>query len=172
MGAFSGMSDATRGFSSNFARPGRYVVRIDESTSFTKEGVGRMWKNTLTVLAVDQAGDDGHSVGEQIHTFFKEDQRYPKMFFGKIMSFIAGVMDVSDAEVGEEETNQVLSEDNPMVGMVTILSAVGSPSKTQKEADGTPKMFTNYSWSPALTNEEIVAADVDVERFFPNGLGD
>lgn len=169
MGAFAGMNEATRGYVSNYVLPGRYVVRIDECVDFEKEGVGKMWKNSLTVLAVQEGT---HKIGEQVQTFFKFDQRYPKMFFGKIMAFIAGVMGVTDEEVNEEETEQVLSEDNPLEGLVTILIATASASKKQKNEDGTPKMFTNYSWSEALDEDEILAAigEEGVERFFPNGL--
>lgn len=168
MGAFAGMNDATRGYTSNFLRPGRYVVRIDGSDSFEKEGVGRMWKNTLTVLAVE---DGDHKVGEEVHTFFKLDPRYPKMFYGKIMAFIAGVLDVSDDEVGETETEQVLSDENPLLGLVTVVTARETVSKKPDE-QGNPRKFTNYSWSPSLTDEEIVAAigEEGVARFFPNGL--
>lgn len=169
MGAFAGMNDATRGYVSNYLRPGRYVVRIDECASFEKEGVGRMWKNSLTVLAVEK-GD--HPIGDQVQTFFKLDPRYPKMFYGKIMAFIAGVMGVTDDEVGEEETEEVLGEQNPLEGLVTVVNAVSSVSKKSKNEDGTPKVFTNYSWGTSLDDDEIADAigAEGVERFFPSGL--
>lgn len=171
MGAFAGMNEATRGYVSNYLLPGKYVVRIDACVSFEKEGVGRMWKNDLTILAVE---DGDHKVGEQVQTFFKLDPRYPKMFYGKIMAFIAGTKGVTDEEVGEEETEMVLSEDNPLAGLVVVVTATASPSKKSTNEDGTPKMFTNYGWSEELDNEEIIAAigDEGVERFFPNGLGE
>lgn len=170
MGFFSGMSDATRGFSSNYLQAGKYVVRIDDCVSFDKEGKGTMWKTTLTVLAVESGTE--HKPGDEVHVFYKFDPRYPKMFFGKIMGFIAGVMDVEDSAIGEDETNDVLSDDNPMRGMVTVVTARNSPSAKSKNEDGTPKVFTNYSWSPRLSDEEIVAAigEEAVVEFFPNGL--
>lgn len=169
MGAFAGMNDATRDYTSNYVRKGRYVVRIDECTSFEKEGVGRLWKTSLTVLAVE---DGDHKIGEDVQTFFKLDPRYPKMFYGKIMSFIAGVMGVTDEEVGESETEEVLGEQNPLVGLVTVLNAVDSASKKAKNEDGTAKIFTNYAWGAALDNDEILDAigEEGVARFFPNGL--
>jgi len=169
MGAFAGMNDATRGYVSNYLRPGRYVARIDECASFEKEGVGRMWKTSLTILAVE---DGDHKVGEQVQTFFKLDPRYPKMFYGKIMGFIAGVLNVSDDEIGEEETEAVLGENNPLEGLVTVVTAVASASKKSKNEDGTPKMFTNYSWSASLDDDEIADAigEEGIARFFPNGL--
>ncbi len=175
MGAFAGMNDATRGYASNYMlpasdeRPGKYVVRIDGSTSFTKEGVGEMWKNDLTILAVEEGP---HKVGEQVQTFFKKDERYPKMFYGKIMGFIAGVTGVTDAEVDENDTEEVLSDKNPLAGLVTVVTATASPSKKQKNPDGTPKMFTNYSWNTSLDDEEIEAAigPEGMARFYPDGL--
>jgi hypothetical protein len=167
------MADATRGFASNFLTPGRYVARIEDCVSFEREGKGRMWKTTLTILAIDtMEQDNAHKVGDEVHVFYKYDPRYPKMFFGKIMGFIAGVMDVPDDAIGEEETNEVLSDDNPMRGMVTVVTARNSVSTKSKNEDGTPKVFTNYSWAPRLSDEEIVEAigEDGVERFFPNGL--
>lgn len=171
MGAFVGMNDATRGYVSNYLMPGKVVVRIDGCVSFEKEGVGRMWKNDLTILAVE---DGPHKIGDQVQTFFKLDPRYPKMFYGKIMAFIAGVNGCTDEEVGEAETEEVLSENNPLEGLVTVVTAAASPSKKSTNEDGTPKMFTNYSWSESLDDEEILAAigEEGVERFFPNGLGE
>jgi hypothetical protein len=170
MGFFSGMSDATRGFSSNFLTRGKYVARIDDATSFEKEGKGRMWKTTLTILAVD--GESEHKAGDEVHVFYKFDPRYPKMFFGKIIGFIAGVMDVADDAIGEDETNEVLSDNNPMVGMVTVVTARDQVSSKSKDEDGNPRVYTNYSWSARLSEEEIVAAigEEGVEQFFPNGL--
>ena len=71
MGAFSGLRDAARGFSSNPIRQGRYVARIDAIDSFDAEQKGLMWKNTLTILAVE---DGDHSVGEVVHVFFQKGQ--------------------------------------------------------------------------------------------------
>lgn len=168
MGAFSGLRDAARGFASNILRPGRYVARIDSCDSFEAEQKGRMWKNTLTILAVEE-GD--HKVGEQVHTFFKRGQ-YPKVFLQNIKSFIAGVLDVADDEVGEEEAEEVLGENNPLEGLVTVVSGRKQASKSSKDEDGNPFMYTVYSWMPSLDEEEITEAlaEGDMERFFPNGL--
>lgn len=173
MGFFSGMNEATRGFSSNILHAGRYVARIDDATTFEKEGKGRMWKTTLTILAIEsQSEGSPQKPGDEVHIFYKYDPRYPKMFFGKIMSFIAGVMDVPDEAIGEAETNEVLGDDNPMRGMVTVVTARAKPSTNQKAEDGSPRMFTEYSFSPRLSDDEIVAAigEDAVARYFPNGL--
>lgn len=171
-GAFEGMNNATRGFASNYLLPGedgpgKYVARIDECVTFEKEGKGRMWKISLTLLAIEKGV---HRVGEEVQVFFKLDSRYPSMFFGKIKGFIAGVMGVADGEVGEAETEEVLSEKNPLAGMVTVVTATASPSKTLKNDDGTPKLFTNYMWGTSLDDDEIEAAigAEAVEKFFPN----
>lgn len=168
MGAFSGLRDAARGFSSNPLRPGRYVARIDSCDSFEAEQKGRMWKNTLTILAVEE-GD--HKVGEQVHTFFKKGQ-YPKVFLQNIKSFIAGVLDVGDDEVGEEEAEAVLSEDNPVEGLVTVVSGRKQASRSSKDDDGNPFMYTVYGWGASLDEDEIVDAigEDGVSKFFPNGL--
>jgi len=168
MGAFSGLRDAARGFSSNPLRAGRYVARIDSCDSFEAEQKGLMWKNTLTILAVE---DGDHKVGEQVHVFFKRGQ-YPKVFLQNIKSFIAGVLDVADDEVGEEEAEQVLSDENPVEGLVTVVTGRQQASKSSRDDDGNPFKYTVYSWGASLDDDEIVEAigEEGVERFFPNGL--
>jgi hypothetical protein len=168
MGAFSGLRDAARGFSSNPLRAGRYVARVDSCDSFEAEQKGLMWKNTLTILAVE---DGDHKVGEQVHTFFKKGQ-YPKVFLQNIKSFMAGILDVSDDEIGEEEAEAALGEDSPMVGLVTVVSGRRQASKSSRDEEGNPRQYTVYSWQPSLDDEEIVEAigEDGVARFFPNGL--
>jgi hypothetical protein len=171
MGAFSGLRDAARGFSSNPLRTGRYVARIDSCDSFEAEQKGLMWKNTLTILAVEDGGEQPHKVGEQVHVFFKRGQ-YPKVFLQNIKSFMAGVLDVADEEIGEEEADAALSDDSPMIGLVTVVTGRQQASKSSRDDDGNPFKYTVYSWSPSLTDEEILEAigQEGVERFFPNGL--
>jgi len=168
MGAFSGLRDAARGFSSNPLRAGRYVARIDSCDSFEAEQKGLMWKNTLTILAVE---DGDHKVGEQVHVFFKRGQ-YPKVFLQNIKSFIAGVLDVADDEVGEEEAEMVLSDENPVEGLVTVVTGRQQASKSSRDDNGNPFKYTVYSWGASLDDDEIVEAigEEGVARFFPNGL--
>ncbi len=168
MGVFSGLRDAARGFSSNPIRKGRYVARIDACDSFEAETKGLMWKNTLTILAVEE-GD--HKVGEQVHVFYSKGQ-YPKLFLQNIKTFMAGVLDVADDEIGEEEAETALSDDSPMVGLVTVVTAREQASKTKKDDDGNPRKYVVTSWQPSLDDEEILEAigEEGVTRFFPNGL--
>jgi len=168
MGAFSGLRDAARGFSSNPLRAGRYVARIDSCDSFEAKQKGLMWKNTLTILAVE---DGDHKVGEQVHVFFKRGQ-YPDVFLQNIKSFIAGVLAVNDSEVGEEEAEAVLSDDSPVEGLVTVVTGRQQASKSSRDPDGNPFKYTVYSWGASLDDKEIVEAigDEGVSRFFPNGL--
>lgn len=172
MGIFSGMESASRGYTSNFVQPGRYIARIDDVTCFEKPGVGTLWKNTLTVLSVEAGDEESNRVGEQVQVYFKFDQRWPNMFLGKVKSFIAGVLGVSDDQVGEAEAEEASGENSPLVGLVTTLSAVASPSKRSTNPDGSPKLFTNYSWGRNLSADEIRSAlsEEAVNRFFPNGL--
>lgn len=168
MGAFSGLKDAKRGFSSNPLRPGRYLARIDECAHFDTEQKGEMWKNTLTILAVEE-GD--HKVGEQVHTFFKLSAG-KQVFQRNLKAFIATVLDVDDEEIGEDEAKQISGEEQRMAGLVTVVTARKQTSKDGKDDDGKPRQYTVYSWSASLTNAEVAEAigEEGVARFFPNGL--
>lgn len=171
--AFKGMKDASRGYSSNAVREGRYLVRIDECSFFDTNN-GEKWKNTLTVLAVE---DGDHRVGEVINTFFKvgSGKIQLEIFQRNVKSFVAGVLDCADEDVDEDAIDTVLGEDNPLKGHVTFLSVTMRQSRDKiDEKTGEKALYPVYSWSPAYTPEEIRSAlgEEGVARFFPNGLGE
>lgn len=168
MGAFTGLRDAKRGFSSNPLRPGRYLVRIDECSFFDTEQKGEMWKTTVTILSVEE-GD--HKPGEQAHIFYKVSAG-KKIFQQNVKAFICSVLDVDDSEIGEEEQVEITGEQQRMAGLVAVVSGVKQTSKEGKDEKGNPRQYTKYAWQPSLTNAEIVEAigEDGVARFFPNGL--
>jgi len=170
MGAFSGLKDAKRGFQSNPLQPGKYVCRIDACDFFETDNSGEMWKNTLTVLAVE---DGPHKAGEVVHTFFKvgTGAAGKTTFQSNLKAFMVGVLACDDDDIGEAEAKQATAENSPMKGLVTIVTARQRQSKDKKDDEGLPRKYTVYSWSPSLTNEEIVAAigEEAFATFFPNG---
>lgn len=176
MGAFSGLKDAKRGFNSNPMREGEYVVRIDACEFFECKtrsgGDAEMWKNTLTILAVNR-GDDPHRVGEIVHTFFKCGDGTPKETFqANLKGFIAGVMDQSDEAVDENAASEVLGKNNPLCGLVTVVKASTRASKKKRDEKNNPFTYMVYSWSPTLSKDAIVEAigEEGVRTHFPNGL--
>lgn len=169
--AFKGMKDATRGYNSNPVREGRVLVRIDECSFFDTNN-GEMWKNTLTVLAVE---DGDHKPGDVVNTFWSvgSGQIRRDIFQRNVKAFVAGVLDCQDEDVDEESIDAVLGNDNPLKGHVTLLTVNMRTSRDKvDEKTGQPKMYPVLSWSPAYTVEEIREAigDEGVSRFFPNGL--
>lgn len=173
MGAFSGMKDAKRGFSSNGLRPGKYVVRIDQCDFFESDN-GTFWKNTLTVLAVEQGE---HKVGEVVHTFFRFENTAEKkqIFQRNLKAFIAGVLDCDDEAIDEAKTVECYSEQSLLKGLVTVVTVGMKTSKTGVYKDGPkkgePTEYPTYSWSPCLDPEATKAAigeEVYVAQF-PNG---
>jgi len=168
MGAFQGLKDVSRGYNSNKVRPGQYVVRIDGCDYFTTEQYGDKWKNTLTVLAVER-GD--HKVGEQVHTFFSKSSGN-KVFLRKLKGFLAGVNDVADDLITEAVAEEALGDESPMLGKVTVITVVEKTSQKTTDDDGNPVKYLEFSWSPELSDEEIVEAigEEAVAQFFPNGL--
>lgn len=168
MGAFSGLKDAKRGFQSNPLQEGKYIVRIDGCEFFDTEQNGEMWKNTLTILSVI---DGEHKVGEVVNTFFRM-KAGKKTFQQNLKAFVAGVLDVDDDDVGEEDATEILSEKNPLKGLVTIVTGRRRTSKDKKTDEGLPVTYVVYSWTPFLSDEEIVGVlkEEGMARFFPNGL--
>lgn len=173
MGAFEGLKDAKRGFASNAIRAGKYVVRID-MCDFYKSDNGQYWKNTLTVLAV-QDGD--HKVGEVVNTFFKfEDTAKGRTIFQQnLKSFMAGVLAVDDERIGKDEADAASGEKQQMKGLITVVTVLMRTSKTKVYEDGPnkgqPTQYPVFSWSPSLDAAETEAA-IGAEaykRFFPSG---
>jgi hypothetical protein len=175
MGAFSGLKDASRGYQSNALQAGKYVARIDEC-AFFDSAKGEMWKNTLTILAIDPStGPTPHKVGEVVNTFFKVQTGAggKNTFQGNLKAFLAGVLDVADDQIGEAEAGEACGEKSPMKGLVTVVTARRVVSQKTKDAvTGQPVSYVVYSWSPCLDAEQINAAlsAEDLKRFFPSGL--
>lgn len=173
MGAFTGLRDAKRGFSSNFLKQGKYVVRIDSLDFFDSDN-GEFWKNTLTVLAVEEGE---HKVGEVVHVMFKyvSTAEGKQIFQRNLKAFLAGVLDVEDDRIDEAAADRAKSEDSPLKGLVTVVTARNRASK-DKVYDkgpnkGQPVEYTVYSWEPSLDDEAIKEAigKEAYEKHFPNG---
>lgn len=175
MGAFSGLKDASRGFSSNPIRAGRYAVRID-GCDFFEARAGEKWKNTLTVLAVEDGGEKPHKVGETVHTFFncKAGKEGKEIFQRNLKSFMAGVLDVGDEEIGEDEATVASSDDSPLKGLVTIVTVRMQASKDKVDEQGNPRMYPVYGWDASLEPEQIeeLLGEEGMAKFFPNGFGE
>jgi len=175
MGAFSGLKDASRAYQSNALQAGKYVTRIDEC-AFFDSAKGEMWKNTLTILAIDAStGPTQHKVGEVVNTFFKVQTGAGgrNTFQGNLKGFLAGVLGVEDSAIGEAEAAQACSDQSPMKGLVTVVTARRVVSQKTKDAvTGQPVSYVVYSWSQLLDSAQITAAlpAEDLKRFFPNGL--
>lgn len=169
--AFKGMKNASRGYSSNAARQGTFLVRIDDCDFFDTNN-GEKWKNTLTVLAVD---DGDHKVGEVINTFWtlKAGKVGKEIFQRNLKAFIAGVLDASDEDVDEEVCDVILSDENPLKGHVTLLRVTLRESRDKvDEKTGEKVRYPVLSWSTAYTPEEVAEAigEEGMAQFFPNGL--
>jgi hypothetical protein len=174
MGLFKDMAGAARGFASNKLTEGDYVVRIDECDVFETDISGNCFKVTLTILA---ALDGPHKAGEVVTVVHGDKKGTKKQWLSNIKSFIAGVMNVEDARIGETETIAVLGPtnggSNAMDGTVCRVKAISRPSKKSRdEKTGQPFEYSVYSWFPSLSDAEIVQAigAEGVKRFFPNGL--
>ncbi len=167
MGAFTGLKDAKRGFQSNPLKAGKYVCRIDACDFFDTEQAGEMWKNTLTILAVEEGE---HKVGEIVNTFFRVGAG-KSTFQSNLKAFLAGVLDVDDEAIDEASAMKATEENSPMRGLVTIVTARQRTSKKKvDDKTGEPVEYTVYSWSACLNDAEIVAAigDEAYAQFFPN----
>lgn len=181
MGLFSGMKDAQRGFASNKLTEGDYIVRVDRCDTFKTDISGNCYKITLTILAVL---DGPHKVGETATVTFGDKRVTEKQWLGNIKGFIAGVMNLDDSKVGNDETMRTLAEfkndrgdvvqgENVLGGTVCRVRAIQRASKNSKDQKtGEAFSYSVYSWAPALADAEIVQAigEEGVKRFFPNGL--
>lgn len=172
MGMFSNIKEAKRGFTSNFLRAGKYVVRVDSCQTFGSDN-GEFWKNTLTIIGVIDGGAQPHKVGEVVHVMWNYGSTKEKhdIFQRNLKKFIGNVLDVSDEQIDEANCLRISGQEQAMAGLVTIVTGIDTPSKKSKDEKGNPKMFTNFAWSPCMDKDETVAAigEDAYKQFFPNG---
>lgn len=167
------MAGATRGFASNKLTEGDYIVRVDKCDAFKTDISGNCYKITLTILA---AIDGPHKEGEIVTVTHGDKRITEKQWLGNIKAFIAGVMAVEDAKVGEDETIQTLDASqggqSVLNGTVCRVKAISRASKKSKDEQGNPYDYSVYSWFPSLSDDEIKQAlgEERVKRHFPNGL--
>lgn len=181
MGLFSGMKEASRGFASNKLTQGDYIARVDRCDTFKTDISGNCYKITLTILAVL---DGPHKAGEVATVTFGDKRVTEKQWLGNIKGFIAGVMNQDDSKIDGDATMRTLAEfkddkgntvqgENVLGGTVTRVRAIQRASKSSKDKNsGEAFNYSVYTWSAALSDDEIVKAigEEGVARFFPNGL--
>lgn len=181
MGAFDGLKDASRGYTSNSVKDGIYAVRIDSSDFFETQN-GESWKNSLTVLSIIEGSQrlsenqQDHRVGESVNTFFtcKAGKQGKEIFQRNLKAYMAGVLGCADDEIGQAEAEKASGEENVLGGLVTILTVRMQAHKTAKdEKTGDPVMYPIYSWSGMLTEDETkdVMTDEAFAKIFPKGFG-
>lgn len=167
MGTFSGMAGAKRGFVSNPLKDGDYVVRIDKCSHFEAKQTGEKFKVDVTILAVNR----GSMKEGEVASVTYSKQHGLDLFLGNIKGFIAGVMNVPDDAVGENETLQCLEPQNILAGTVARVRADARASK-KKDERGENFSYQVYTWHPSLDKAEIEKAlgPDRVKKHFPNGL--
>lgn len=169
MGAFKGFKEAKRGYQSNILTgEGKYLCRID-SVGLHDTNNGELFKVTLTVL--DIQGEGNYKPGEVVHVMHGTAPG-KQIFQGNVKRFLAGVMDVADEEVGEADAEAACQDGGPMEGRVTMVRVKMSTAKEPDKKTGEYRQYTNYSWSPELSAEEITEAlsEEALAEYFPNGL--
>lgn len=143
MGAFSGIKDAQQMGGGRRLEVGNYELEIDTVRFFTSRKDG-----SSPIFAVD------FKVTESDNPAFKKNDRigwmtqkgkFKDYFLADIKSFIAAVMNVKDDIIGEEEAEEVVSEDQPLRGRKVRCNVV--PGK--KRNPETNEFYTKYIFAPA-----------------------
>jgi len=161
-GLFSGIKEAKVNVSSEYIRPGRYLMRIDATKYLQTRKSGDGVAAEMTVVHVfDNDTGRGHSAGAEVSQLFLKKSEY---FFSDVKSFVGAVMEVDPAVIGTEEATQVFDGSNPLAGMVVEVSA--RQITTQKNS-----VFTKVSFIRHVPPAEVLTqiGEEACERFFPQG---
>ena len=148
---FEGVEAAKPQKSGNFIRPCDIIARIDRiKKGETRKGIGFI-ANEMIVL---HAFEGSHVVGENITHMLMMDK---DSFLGNWKAMIMGIASCAEEEITQEQSEVIISEEQPFSGDVIRVKARNI--KTQADKD-----FTVVDYHGAVLAEEWMALMSDVEK--------
>lgn len=163
MGMFDGIKDAKASMDANYDRDGDYISRIDRVKGGKSRSGDEFVAVEKTIIFVYDDGEGrGHKVGENVtHMMMKKHDS----FLGNMKAFVAKCMGCDEEEVDGAACEEIISEDNPMGGMV--VHQVNKTIQTRKGND-----FTRVSYKGEVEASHLAELlDEDtIGRFFGDGL--
>ncbi len=144
---FDNIENAKATEGGNWVRDGRYQVELGVIKMVTNRSKVEMLaiESTVTVV-VDNNGGSGHRVGEEIVHFLKVAN---DSFLGNSKQFISASLGCHADAVGVEQANTVISDEQPLAGIVVEFTA--QTIKTKANKDFTKVMYLGY-----ITDGELI----------------
>ena len=128
MGIFAKLATAQHFSAGKYVSPGLYIVEIKKVKS-DKTRQGRMfWVVEMKVLA--SSNTQAHLVGTDMSWMTMLDQ---DASFGNIRKFLSVASEIEFEEVGEEQAEYAISEENPLAGIVLKIVAVNIKTRAGKD---------------------------------------
>lgn len=147
MGLYDKIRDAKASKGANYVRAGGYLAlvrRVKQDQNRKKVDFVAIEMVILAVLRVDPQ-DAPHTVGEQTSHLLMSDK---DSFLGNFKAFIIGATGAAEAEVTEKEALAVVSDDQPLAGVVVELDNKIIKTKANKD-------FTAVNYRRALEPDEV-----------------
>lgn len=176
-GLFAGIGSARTLHDKNYMRPGRYLVRIDDSSSFGTQRNGDAFKVGMTVLFVlDDPKGNGHRAGEPV-SWMVTNGRYPDAFLPAVKTAVSTIANFDPASLTEQQWQdaiaQVIGPQQSLAGYCAEILCREKPKKEQ--IPGQPlQMTTTVSWTRFVPGEEVEAIlnqnPAQCKLLYPNGV--
>lgn len=134
---FSGIKTAKGRIDANYIRDGRYWTAIRRiKCDKSRQGDVFVAIEQVVVKVLDNADGKGHRVGEEVtHMLMMRHDS----FLGNIKAFIANVLDMPEAEIGEQEAMEICDDTQPLTN--TVVEVKGRTVETKK---GNPFTQVDY----------------------------
>jgi len=151
--SFSGVENAKANVGGNYVKPCDMIARIDRVKQDDSRSNGSFIANEMTVLHVFEGE---HEVGENVTHMLM--QKFDS-FLNNWKKLVIGITSCPDSEVTEEASNKIVSEDQPLSGIVVRVKAHNI--KTRKGEDFT---IVNYHGEVKEEDWRPLVSDADAAR--------
>lgn len=143
-----------------YCGPGRYLARIDRVTQGINRKKAFYVAIEMTIVHVfSDGGGQGHRVGDAVTRYIGASDYFLK----DVKAFISKALDVDPSQIDEDDCITVVSDEQPLAGVVVEWEGVQKPAK--KQEPGQPmKFFTNVFFKGRWEPEDVENL-LDAETF-------
>lgn len=158
---FGGVTGVKSSQEANYTRPGRYVAYMDRVKQDETRAHVPFVAFEMTILArlgkeVDEDGKDlpFHNVGDNVSHLIMKGGKGEDMFLPNVKAAVKALMGCAEDEVTEEECVAMVSDDQPLSGMVFTFHARQITTR-----GGNP--FTKVTVQRPMTRSEFAKLEID-----------
>lgn len=145
-GLFANIATARMGIDSNYLREGHYLMLLRRvKAGCTRKNINFMAIEMTILAVVQQLGPQTQRPGEEVtHMLMANFDG----FLGEVKKFVVGCYDCQETEVTDQAVREIVSDANPMGGM--LIEVLAKDVMTKKNA-----LFTRVSYKRRVSYGEV-----------------